>query len=595
MVDIIGQRIIEPYADLDSYDPPLLAEPSTGLTVRRIKSAGLRIVTEGETVSTDPSRNRSNTLNLPEYRQSHLSVRTPDTSHTFGLPNPSMIPSEYSHSHASPSTSSPSASPELLIARRLSRYSRAESALHSAVEVSSTEVSPQELQIRILEQATAILSEQARDAQACAERLRACLADQELSPEEFKALQRARWLEEHKSRARTNQTLQAQALLSQLSSPVSAHADDDSSGPVLCNSPSAMTRHEANLARFLQYSPTRVSFPGSHAGGPPSPLSPAVAYRRETISQVRPMRLRPSAMELALRSPLQLGMHGRSRSLDSGGHSRSNSDTTDSDATVVSRGSSGLTTVAATSSVPEAKAPSPVLRATGDEGTATIEKVEMLRSRDELLAQIGDVPLPDYAVNLMHEFISSSVDVSLNEMSAIDEEDSPVFRRSSESSFEVVTRPTHELPPQPSIAQRLCSPPTLDVPSESSTPFPSTSPENSPRRRTIRPRSSFRNSLHVPMPKFSSLRLASTPSLVPVAESPVRPHSSLGSESSSTVRASSVRRRNGSGGSSSSSVDHRRFSVVSFRRLSEYEGGQGMAGGGGVLARFRRRLSSLGQ
>ncbi|KAI9066343.1 hypothetical protein FKP32DRAFT_1610209 [Trametes sanguinea] len=588
MVDVVGQRIIEPYADLESYDPPLLAEPTTGLTIRRIKSAGLRIVTESETVSTDPSRTRSSTLNLPEYRQSYLAVRTPDTSHTFGLPNPSMLPSDYSHSHASPSTSSPSASPEILTARRLSRYSRAESALHSAVEVSSTEVSPQELQIRILEQATAILSEQARDAQACAERLRACLADQELSPEELKALQRERWLEEHKSQARTDETHQARALLTQLSSPVSAHADNTNSGSALSASPPVMTRHEANLARFLQYSPTRVTFPGPRAGGSPSPLSPALAYRRETISQVRPMRLRPSAMELALRSPLELRMHGRSRSLDGGGHSRNNSDTTDSDATVISRGSSGQTTVAATS-VHESKSPSPLLSVTEDEGTATIEKAGLLRSRDELLAQLGDVPLPDYAVDLLHELVSSTIDVSLNEMSPIDEEVSPVFRRSSESSFELVTRPTLELVPQSTIAQRLCSPPPVDVPSQSSTPFPSTSPENSPRRRTIRPRSSFRNSLHVPMPKFSSLRLSSTPSLVPVAESPIRPQSSLGSESSSTVRASSVRRRNGSG--DSGSTDHRRFSVVSFRRLSEYDGGEG----GGVLARFRKRFSSLGQ
>ncbi|CDO76989.1 hypothetical protein BN946_scf184298.g16 [Trametes cinnabarina] len=605
---MLGQRIIESYGDLEGHDSPLFAEPSTGLTVRRIKSAGLRIVTERDTMTADASRSRSITLNLPDNRKPHHSVRTPDTSHTFGLPNPSMLPSEHSQSHSSSvSTPSSSASSELLTARRLSCYARAESALQSAVQVSSAEVSPQELQIRILEQATAILGEQARDAQACAQKLRACLAEQDLSPEEFRSVQRERWLLEHKSRARTDQTLQTRALMTQLSSLTGAHAESTNmdSSLALVASPSAMTRYEANLARFLQYSPTRLTFSGSPPGGSSSPLSPAMAYRRETISRVRPLQLRSTALDLALQAPLNLREHRRSKSLDGSGHSRSSSNTTDSDATVVSRGSSDQTTIAQTL-MPHSKpasvhVSSPSVSKRVSEGTATIEKLRTLRSRDELLAQIGEVALPDYAVNLLQELVSSNVDVSLNEVSAIDEEDSPVFRISAESDFEIFASLTEPRPSTaPQIVQRLCSPPAHATLSTSSAPFPSVSPQSSPRQSVIRPRSSFRRSLHIPVPKFSSLRLASAPSLVPVAESPNSlPHSSLGakhtldSSSTSTIHSPEIRRRHGSG--ESSGDGYGRFSVVSFRRLSEYEGGRGGSGDGGVLSRFRRRLSSLGQ
>ena len=56
---MLGQRILQSYPDLEDYDAP--SEPAvfpTGLTVRRTKSAGLRIVTESEVLRSDNSKVR---------------------------------------------------------------------------------------------------------------------------------------------------------------------------------------------------------------------------------------------------------------------------------------------------------------------------------------------------------------------------------------------------------------------------------------------------------------------------------------------------------------------------------------------------------
>ncbi|OJT14354.1 hypothetical protein TRAPUB_9105 [Trametes pubescens] len=573
---MLGQRIIESYADLpNDDDSPLLQAEFTSLTVRRIKSAGLRIVTESETESPDALRDNTNTLRPPNYRNSFMSIRTPDTSHTFGLPNPSMFSpdSTTSHRHTPASTPSP-ASAELLASRRLSRYSRAESALQSAVEASSAEVSPHELQIQVLERATAVLSEQARDAQACAERLRACLADKELPPEEFKSLQRARWLEEHKSTAKQAQSAHTRELVVKLSSPIKEE-------PPFIKSPRVMTREEMNLARFLQRSPTRIAFPPTRS----PPVSP-VLHRRKTLAQVRPLRLRVSAMDLALRSPLRT--HGRASSLD-GGHARSESASTD--ATFVSQDSNGQTAVTkpSISHLKLASSLSPLPFPSKGEGIVSIEKYAALRSREELLAEVGDVTLPDYAVDLLEDLVGSSLDISLPEIAGLG--GAPTTHTGSEP--DIAFSSAADYGPEP-ITPLLFS----RIRSQSDTPPPSSPSITHPtaRRRSAAPtpRTSFRHSLAAP--RFSSLRL-SGPSLEAVPEgpstgsdAPSRPHSSLSGrfmlDSSSALRGSTD-------GSPRPSGDQRRYSVVSFRRLERTDSGARRSGG--ILARFKQRFSTLGQ
>ncbi len=306
--------------------------------------------------------------------------------------SPKHPPSALAHTPASsiPSTSA-------LHARRVSRYTHAESALRSAVESSSTEISPQELQIRVLEQATSLLSEQARDAQLTAAQLRTCLAHngKDLSPEEVRSLQRECWLEERRSSARQIQTAHTRDLLTKLCSPISEVP------PPLVESPAGMSRHESNLAKFIQLSPTRVSFP-PHARS--ASTSPSVLYRRQTISQTRPMRLRASALELALRCPIQ--SRRRSKSLD-GSHSRRNSDSTD--ATFVEEDPPGSSTTNAL----QLKLPlSPLMH--DSDGIISIHKLGNFepRARDTLIAEVGDVALPEYAVGLLEDLVASSLDIT---------------------------------------------------------------------------------------------------------------------------------------------------------------------------------------
>ncbi|TFK91410.1 hypothetical protein K466DRAFT_582875 [Polyporus arcularius HHB13444] len=615
--NMLGQRIVESFESFqdvkDTQEPHCLPEPPPGLTIRRLKSAGLRIVTESDALWPDVSNDIGNVLCPPTSRQSYLSVRTPDTSHTFGRPNPTtMSPKHPSSSRLStPSTSTPSPA---IRARRLSRYSQAESALRSAVEVSSAEVSPQELQIRALEKATAILSEQARDAQACALKLRQAVKTQKgLSPEEVKLLQRECWLEERRSSARKDQSAQTRDLLTKLCSPISEVP------PLLVESPNRMTQREVNLAKFMQLSPTRITVPLLNRC---TSTSPVVRDRRQTISQVRPMQLRTSALDLALRSPI--GVHRRTMSAD-GNHSRRGSNSTD--ATLVSDESNQQTRQAKFNP----KLPPSPTWGLGLDGVVRIEQAGSPRLRDSLEAEVGDVSIPDYAVGLLEELVAdvtlpaliiSSLTTSPSQYpSSSPLTPSPVFARTSLSMpdftlFELdepasrpstPTSPSWTSRPPSRILDRLRSQPDIRAAAAAAAAAPVTTPLR-PRPTTANAhlRASVTQSLHNPLDngssvfKFSSMRLTS-PSLVTVPESDTdlesRPQSSMSGyifESPETVLG-----RDSQAGAdqreSEGRTIRRRFSLRSFRRERFNSEGVALAdpnaAGLGLLARFKRRLT----
>ncbi|RPD61033.1 hypothetical protein L227DRAFT_74121 [Lentinus tigrinus ALCF2SS1-6] len=589
---MLGQRIVESFSDVeDSQEPHCLPEPPGGLTIRRLKSAGLRIVTESDALwPSDAAKGLSNSLGLPTGRQSYLSVRTPDTSHTFGRPNLTMVSPKHPGSSrlSTPSTSStPSTA---LIARRHSRYSQAESALRSAVEVSSAEVSPQELQIRALAKATTMLSEQARDAQACAVKLRQAVKNQKgMSPEEVKTLQRECWLEERRSSARKDQSVQTRDLLTKLCSPISEVS------PPLVDSPNPMTQQEINLAKFMQLSPTRVSF-SSYARN--ASTSPVVRDRRQTISQVRPMRLRASALDLALRVPISV--RKRSKSLD-GSHSRRGSNS--SDATFVS---DEQTAVAQQTEFNLKTPPSPPL--SGLDGVVRIENSGSPRPRASLEAELGEVSLPDYAIGLLEELVA---DITL-----------PALVNPSSTSPAAQFPSPSPLTPSPVFARTSLSMPDFtsfeldETASHLSTPTSPPSPPSRPPSRILdRLRSqpetgaSADPSLHNPLSsssKFSSLRLTS-PSLLTVPESDTdlesqsRPQSSMSGylwESPEAV----LERSKGAGDGEGRTIK-RRFSLRSFRRqrfnsegnvrimLADSADSKPNPAEHGILARFKRRLT----
>ena len=517
------------------------------------------------------------------------------------------------------------ASPAVLAARRHTRYIQAESALRTAVEVSSSETSPEELQIRALEKATAMLSEQANEAQASAKKLRACLAKKEesgLTPEEVKSMQREAWLEERRGAVRQDQSTHTQNILTQLCSPITE------TPPPLVESPSAMSKTEANLQKFLQRSPTRVGFSARKTAS-----SPALAQRRKTISQVQPMQLRPSALELALRSPVEL--NPRRNSLD-GQYMRRQSVSTD--VTCVSENSSERTAVVPRLKLatnrnlkPPISSPSPL--SPGPGGSVRIETpAQRPRPRDTLLAEVGNVPLPDYVVDLLEDLVASSLDVTLPALSPSPlavrappypygaPPDSPRRVSLSMPDFSRVDldEPPLPLPPPPLepryrppslIIDRLLnrsdatstslsmsaspSPPYSHASSASWSPAPSPVPAPSRRRSgtaSSHRRASTTQSLYVPpQSRFSSLRL-STPSLVAVPEAdvahagtcPARPQTSMSAYSGRVLDSpeAGLDREYGSGaghGRGHGEDDdedargdgdgvRRRFSMASFRR-----------------------------
>ncbi|KAM5544542.1 hypothetical protein V8D89_001440 [Ganoderma adspersum] len=648
---MLGERIVEPFPAIEDVESLLsLPEPCGGLTVRRVKSAGLRIVTEGDALW-PASSSSANCLRPPSNRQSYLSIKTPDTSHTFGRPNPTMASPKHSRRLAPSPSSSPSAA--ILHSRRLSRYSQVERALRSAVEVCSSELSPQELQIRALEKATALLGDQARDAQACAAKLRARLGgtdSKSLSPNELKTLQHEYWMEEHRSAAMKDQSEKTRDLLTKLNSPVG-----EVSPPLSATPPAwSTTRQEANLARFLHISPTHVDLAPNRS---PS-TSPNLLSRRKTIAQMRPLRLRPSAMDLALRTPMQ-ERRRRSRSLD-GTHSRRNSNSTD--ATFVSEDASEQT--ALTLPLGSLKAP-PSPDSSRTDGFVRIQGTIPRRPRHVLLAELGDVTIPDYAVDLIEDFAASPVSVSTM-LSPVFTPESPTtvvfastptvvspvspftqsrshqfhlqapslgaiedgFSRASSSmpdfsDFKLGERPSttepgngnrspagdSSPPPRPSsragsILDRLRSPPT-----EASSPSPNTSttvttPFLQRRSPTANAtvRMSATQSLLLPMRKFGSMRGATSPSLVtvPEAEPVERPQSSMsayGFPSPETILEHGEADGDGKMGSKG------RFAMALFTRRRGNSAssdsiamrsmrGEGREGARGALVRMRKKLSN---
>lgn len=86
---MLGQKIIESYADFENDNASyLLPEPSTGLTIRRIKSAGLRIVTESETLSSENAfRVRAAIVALnPFFLTAYRTIQTP-----YAHPRPIIV------------------------------------------------------------------------------------------------------------------------------------------------------------------------------------------------------------------------------------------------------------------------------------------------------------------------------------------------------------------------------------------------------------------------------------------------------------------------------------------------------------------------
>jgi hypothetical protein len=213
---------------------------------------------------------------------------TPNTCLTLGRPNPTTNRPKRSLSMCGSSRE---------ITRSNRRYSIAEQALASALNRSEQERSPQELQIRALQQASVALSARAQESRERAAKLKLSLAERDTDPDTYVALQQERWMEEQRHLAADRDV----GMLTQRIAGLKAdrgnaqeEVENRAFPPALNNE----ARRGANLARFWDYSPTKTSF---HLNLKCKLALYQSASRRMTMSDVSPLRLRPSSVTPPLR------------------------------------------------------------------------------------------------------------------------------------------------------------------------------------------------------------------------------------------------------------------------------------------------------
>lgn len=134
-----------------------------------------------------------------------------------------------------------------------------------------------------------MLKAHAADAYESARQLRNMLADRELEPDAYKSLQKERWMQERRGEARTEEVKALEGMLNQLRA----------SGELVVDPPVANgSKLHTNLLQFFNNSPTKVSFNSTVRQ-----LDETV-FRHRTVSDVRSLRLKTTAVVSALKSPI---------------------------------------------------------------------------------------------------------------------------------------------------------------------------------------------------------------------------------------------------------------------------------------------------
>ncbi|OJA19529.1 hypothetical protein AZE42_06602 [Rhizopogon vesiculosus] len=378
-------------------------------------------------------------------------VHTPDSCHAFGRPtNPTMKPN-----HFVKSTSICGSSRDSL--RRERRYSLAEQALSDALQRCTRERSSRELQILALEQMTAVLGARAKESRDRAAKLKISLADRTVDPDRYATLQSDRWVEERRQYVADQEFHQLSQHLASLKLkkglPEQEGFDENPSATPLDNE----ARCRANLVNFFERSPTRTSF---HLHHKCRPLFVDCTFsRRITMSDVSPLRLRPSAgtFQFTTKRALPMSDYGtpavpvrrpskprltsgpskpsslfRSTVYSSSAYpsaSLTQSPTPSSrllpcndhiDDVTSARPSTPPLSITSTSSNGAShvsRAPSQTPKAPSGGGVATIYASTSPRSHTEILAELDkdSVRVPEYAVNLLEGFDTIHHDLTLPE------------------------------------------------------------------------------------------------------------------------------------------------------------------------------------
>jgi len=263
--------------------------------------------------------------------------------------------------------------------RKSSRYEAAHRALLDRSGKLPPETSPEVLKIQTLERATAFLRVQIQETQEYREKIRQCLADRDTQLREYQVYQREKW--------RTDRRL---AALMVLTEPVRA-APQAAPKNTQCETTSSPARKRANLSSFFQRGSCKA----------PLRFKCAVtgkALERRVLKQVSPLLLRPLA------SPTRVHFHPVPDDLPPLYARRRQPGkmiNTQEGLWPFPSISYSVTEDASTSDLSPDTLPDDSVGTTR-EGIALIHS-PILRSEEEIIAEMGDVTLPAYALDLLDD------------------------------------------------------------------------------------------------------------------------------------------------------------------------------------------------
>lgn len=348
--------------------------------------------------------------------------------------------------------------------RKSSRYEAAHRALIDRSGRLPQEASPEDLKIRTLERATAFLHTQIQEAQEYSEQLRLCLADRDTQLVEYQGYQREKW--------RADRRLAALKVLTEPARVVHPTVPQNSKHETA----SLPARKLANLSSFFQRGSRKapVRFNCAVTGR---------ALERRVLNQVSPLRLKPPIPPTWTQSlfvpnslpPLYTRRNQSEKMIKTTSTSTQEGFWTPPSASY-SATDGTLTSDFSLKTLPDD------LRASHDGVALILPHTHgcVLRSEEEIIAEMGDIPLPTYALNLLEDLDYIHDTIPLRP-------ESPPFDRSEKSPSPLFITPADwELPSQNPSATLPGKASTIRIPDRHLADSLPTSPETvgSSGRRT---------------------------------------------------------------------------------------------------------------
>jgi len=269
--------------------------------------------------------------------------------------------------------------------RKPSRYEAAHRALIDRSRNLPPETPPEELKIQTLKRATTFLHAQIQEAQEYSEQLRRCLADRDTQPGEYQGYQREKWRADR--RLATLRVLTESVQFAHPTIPQNSR-DEMASLPA---------RKRANLSSFFQRGSRKV----------PVRFNRAVtgkALERKVLKQVSPLLLKPSIPSARTRPPTVPDdlppLYVRRR------QSEKIINTASTREVPWTPPSASYSTTEGTSTSNLSPKTLPDSIGAMHDGIALILPSThgcTLRSNEEIIAEMGDITLPAYALNLLED------------------------------------------------------------------------------------------------------------------------------------------------------------------------------------------------